>query len=126
MPKLTISEAESRVMEVLWSRSPLTADQVVDALAGETHWHEKTIKTLLNRLIRKGALHHQRDGRRYLYSPAVSRDDYVSQESRTLINRLFDGRVAPMLAHFREHEQLGPEDVEALRKLLDDIEHGEA
>ena len=126
MPKLTISEAESRVMDVLWTRSPRTADEVVEALSGATDWHEKTIKTLLNRLMRKGALNHERDGRRYLYSPAISREDYVSQESRTLINRLFDGRVAPMLAHFREHEQLGPEDIRALRKLLDDIERGQA
>lgn len=126
MPEITISEAESRVMEVLWTRAPLSADEVVAALADSTDWHEKTVKTLLNRLLRKGALHHERDGRRYLYSPAVRREDYVSQESRTLIERLFGGRVAPMLAHFREHEQLQREDIEALRKLLDDIDHGDA
>ncbi len=126
MPEITISEAESRVMEVLWTRAPLSADEVVAALAGSTDWHEKTVKTLLNRLLRKGALHHERDGRRYLYSPTVRREDYVSQESRTLIKRLFGGRVAPMLAHFREHEQLQREDIEALRKLLDDIDHGES
>ena len=126
MPEITISEAESRVMEVLWTRAPLSADEVVAALADSTDWHEKTVKTLLNRLLRKGALHHERDGRRYLYCPAVRREDYVSQESRTLIERLFGGRVAPMLAHFREHEQLQREDIEALRKLLDDIDHGDA
>lgn len=125
MPKLTISEAESRVMDVLWTRSPLSADDVVAALSSESDWHEKTIKTLLNRLLHKGALRHERDGRRYLYSPVVSREDYVSQESRTLIDRLFGGRVAPMLAHFRQHEKLQPEDIEALRKLLDDIERGQ-
>ena len=126
MPEITISEAESRVMEVLWTRAPLSADEVVAALADSTDWHEKTVKTLLNRLLRKGALHHERDGRRYLYSPAVRREDYVSQESRTLIERLFGGRVAPMLAHLQEHEQLKPDDVLALRKLLDDIERGQS
>lgn len=120
-----ISEAESRVMEVLWTRSPLSADDVVAALSKETDWHAKTVKTLLNRLLRKGALRHERDGRRYLYTPAISREDHVSRESRTLIDRLFGGRVAPMLAHFRQHEQLQPEDIEALRKLLDDIDQGE-
>jgi len=119
-----ISEAESRVMDVLWARSPLTADEVVAALSAGTDWHEKTIKTLLNRLLRKGALKHRKDGRRYLYSPTVSRESYVQQESRGLIDRLFGGRVAPMLAHLREHEQLEPEDIRALRKLLDDIERG--
>lgn len=124
MRKIQISEAESRVMQVLWDRSPLAADAVVDALTPSTGWQDKTIKTLLNRLLRKGALEHTRDGRRYLYSPAVSREDYLSQESRGLINRLFDGRVAPLVAHFREQEELSPEDVAELRRLLDDIEGG--
>jgi BlaI family transcriptional regulator, penicillinase repressor len=125
MKNISISEAESRVMDILWSRSPLSADEVVTALSANTDWHEKTIKTLLNRLLRKGALEHRKDGRRYLYSPAITRDDYVSQESRGMIDRLFGGRVAPMLAHFREHEQLQSEDIEALRTLLRDIEERE-
>ena len=123
---IAISDAESRVMDVLWARSPLSADDVVAALSSESDWHEKTIKTLLNRLLRKGALRHERDGRRYLYSPVVSREDYVSQESRTLIDRLFGGRVAPMLAHFQQHEKLQPDDIRALRTLLDDIERGQS
>ncbi|RAP56458.1 BlaI/MecI/CopY family transcriptional regulator [Oleiagrimonas sp. MCCC 1A03011] len=122
---MAISEAESRVMDVLWSRSPLSADDVVAALADHTDWHDKTIRTLLNRLLRKGALTHERDGRRYLYKPAVRREEYVSQESRSLIDRLFGGRVAPMLAHFREHEALSEDDIAALRRLLDDIDREE-
>ncbi|MGB8633904.1 MAG: BlaI/MecI/CopY family transcriptional regulator [Rhodanobacteraceae bacterium] len=124
MRKIQISEAESRVMQVLWERSPLGADAVVKALSPGTGWQDKTIKTLLNRLLRKGALRHERDGRRYLYSPAVSRDDYLNQESRGLVNRLFNGRVAPLVAHFREHEELSATDIAELRQLLDDIEHG--
>lgn len=125
MKNISISDAESRVMDILWSRSPLSADQVVDALSGDTDWHEKTIKTLLSRLLRKGALAHRKDGRRYLYSPTISRDDYVSQESRGMIDRLFGGHVAPLLAHFRQHEKLQPEDIRALRKLLEEIERTE-
>lgn len=122
MRKIQISEAESRIMQVLWDQSPLGADAVVDALTRSTGWHDKTIKTLLNRLLRKGALNHERDGRRYLYSPAVSREDYLIQESRSLVDRLFNGRVAPLVAHFREQEELGPDDVAELRRLLDEIE----
>jgi predicted transcriptional regulator len=125
MPKISISDAESRVMDVLWARSPLSADEVVAALAEQTDWHDKTVRTLLNRLLRKGALQHEREGRRYLYRPAVRREDYVSQESHHLINRLFGGRVAPMLAHFREHETLREDDIAALRELLDAIDDEE-
>lgn len=111
-------------MQVLWDQSPLGADAVVQALVPSTGWQDKTVKTLLNRLLQKGALKHTRDGRRYLYSPAVSRDDYLNQESRGLIDRLFNGRVAPLVAHFREQEELSPDDVAELRRLLDDIERG--
>lgn len=122
MRKINISDAESRVMEVLWQRSPLAADEVAAALADSTGWQDKTVRTLLNRLLHKRALSHRKDGRRYLYSPAVRREDYLNQESRSLINRLFDGRVAPLVAHFREHEELDRDDIAELRRMLDDIE----
>ena len=125
MRKINISDAESRVMDVLWQCSPLGADEVVAALADSTGWQDKTVRTLLNRLLRKGALTHRKDGRRYLYSPAVSREAYLNQQSRSLINRLFDGRVAPLVAHFREHEELSRDDVAELRRLLDAIERKE-
>ena len=74
---MQISEAESVVMEVLWARSPQSAEEVVDALAGRQEWQEATIKTLLNRLLNKGAVRAQREGRRYLYAPAIRREDWV-------------------------------------------------
>lgn len=122
MRKINITDAESRVMDVLWQSSPLGADEVVAALTDSTGWQDKTVRTLLNRLLRKGALKHQQDGRRYLYSPAVSRADYLNQESRSLVDRLFNGRVAPLVAHFREQEELSADDVAELRRLLDEIE----
>ena len=64
---MQISEAESQVMEVLWQRHPQAADEVISALSARTDWAEPTIKTLLNRLLRKGAIQADRDGRRYLY-----------------------------------------------------------
>ncbi len=123
---IRISQAESRVMQVLWQRSPLGADAIVEALAGQTDWHEKTIKTLLNRLLRKGAISAERDGRRYLYAPRITRDDWQAAESRSLLERAFDGRLAPMLVHFSRHEKLSARDVRELRELVDAIErqHG--
>lgn len=109
-------------MEALWERSPLSADEVVARLQLQTDWHEKTVKTLLNRLLRKGALSHERDGRRYLYRPAIPREAYISRESRNLLDRLFGGRVAPLLAHFSRTEQLSDADIAALRKLLEEID----
>lgn len=117
-----ISEAESKVMEVLWKKSPLNSEDIVSALLLPTGWHEKTIKTLLNRLLSKGAVRAEKDGRRYWYSPLLRRDDWRKQESRSLLDRVFGGKVAPLLAHFSQHEALSAKDVAELRKLLDAID----
>lgn len=119
---IRISEAESRVMQVLWDQAPLSADDIVETLSPHVDWHEKTVKTLLNRLLRKGAISATRDGRRYLYSPLLEREDWQAQESRSLLDRAFDGRLAPMLSHFSRHEKLSDKDIRELRKLVDAIE----
>ena len=119
---MQISEAESVVMDVLWRRHPLGADEVAAALASQQDWQEATIKTLLNRLLNKGAIAAERDGRRYLYSPLLKREAWVLEESRGLLDRLFDGRVAPLVAHFSEQRKLSRKDIAELRKLLEEID----
>jgi Predicted transcriptional regulator len=91
-PPVTISDAESRVMEVLWQKAPQTSEDIVAALLAPTGWHEKTIKTLLNRLLGKGAVSAEKDGRRYLYSPQLRREDWQRLESRSLLDRVFGGK----------------------------------
>jgi predicted transcriptional regulator len=124
-PVPAISEAESRVMEVLWRKAPQSSEEIVATLQRGSDWHEKTIRTLLGRLLGKGAVSAEKDGRRYLYSPTLSREQWQSQESRSLLDRVFGGRLSPLLAHFSEHEKLGAKDVAELRKLLDAIEKKE-
>lgn len=119
---IAISDAESRVMEVLWRQSPQSAEEIVATLQRATAWHEKTIKTLLNRLLGKRAVSAQKDGRRYLYAPLLRREDWQRQESRSLLDRVFGGRVAPLLAHFSQHEKLSAKDIAELRKLIDAID----
>jgi BlaI family penicillinase repressor len=119
---IVISEAESRVMGVLWQAAPLSSEDIVVALLEPTGWHEKTIKTLLNRLLGKGAISAEKDGRRYLYSPLLRREDWQQRESRSLLDRVFGGKVAPLLAHFSQHEKLTAKDVAELRKLIDAID----
>lgn len=120
-----ISDAESQVMAVLWDTAPRTSEDIVAVLAGTTDWHEKTVRTLLNRLLGKGAIRAEREGRRYLYAPVLTREQWQSQESRSLLDRVFGGRVAPLLAHFSRHEKLSARDIAELRRLIDDIERKE-
>jgi BlaI family transcriptional regulator, penicillinase repressor len=118
----SISEAESIVMEVLWRTSPIATEDVVAALSSSRHWQEATIKTLLNRLLKKGAIRAQRDGRRYLYSPLLEREHWLSVESKGLLDRLFDGRVAPLVAHFSKHRKLTKKDIAELKRLIAELE----
>ena len=119
---MQISEAESAVMEVLWRSHPLSAEDVVAALADSRQWQEATIKTLLNRLLKKGAIKASKDGRRYLYTPVLQRQAWMLGESQGLLERLFDGRVAPLVAHFSEHRKLSRKDIADLRKLLEELD----
>lgn len=119
---MQISEAESRVMQVLWERGPSTADEVMQSLSGVSDWQDATVKTLLNRLLKKGALAADAEGRRYRYRPLLAREAYVLEESRSLVERLFDGRIAPLVAHFSRHGQLDADDIAELRRLIEDID----
>ena len=122
---MQISEAESAVMEVLWARSPLAAEEIVAALAESRDWQEPTIKTLLNRLLNKGAIQAAKEGRRYLYSPVLSRDAWLAEQSAGLVDRLFGGRVAPLVAHFSEQRKLSSADIAELKRLITELDNGE-
>ena len=121
---MQISDAEAVVMDVLWKRSPLSADEVVASLSSRQDWQEATVKTLLNRLLKKGAIDAEKDGRRYLYAPVLQRGDWVQGESESLLDRVFGGRVAPLVAHFSEQRKLSRKDIAELRKLLEEIDDG--
>ena len=122
---MQISEAESVVMDILWARSPLGADEVAAALADRRDWQDATIKTLLNRLLNKGAISAEKDGRRYLYSPVLRREAWVQQQSEGLLARLFGGRVAPLVAHFSEQRKLSSADIAELKRLITELDNGE-
>lgn len=119
---MRVSSAESVVMEALWTAAPLAADDIVTAVAQGQGWTEATVKTLINRLLTKGAITAQKDGRRYLYSPAIVRSDYVTAESENLLGRLFDGRLAPLVSHFSEQRRLTPEDIAELKALIEELD----
>ena len=117
-----ISEAELAVMEALWSADgPLTAADVALRIDPARGWSDRTVKTMLGRLLAKGVLTHEEDGRRYLYRPTVARERYVAGESRRLVDRLFGGRAAPLVAHLAEGDGLSQDDISELEALLKEL-----
>lgn len=114
-----ISDAEWDVMKVLWERGALPAAEVVDALAGQKDWSPRTVKTLLNRLVRKGALEYEVSGRHYVYRARVAREACVRKETRSFLSRVFDGAAAPSLVRFIEAADLSSAELQQLRDLLE-------
>ena len=103
-------------MEVLWKDAPGYAE--VAGAFGRAGWSIRTVKTMLARLLAKGVLAHEEEGRRYLYRPAVARADYVAQESGRLIDRMFGGRVTPLVAQLAERDRLTDADIAEIEALL--------
>jgi BlaI family penicillinase repressor len=113
-----ISDAEWEVMNVLWSASPLTGGEVIDQLKDRRAWSPRTVKTLLNRLVKKGALAFATQGNRYLYRPAVTRDSCVRTESRSFLSRVFGDEVGPMLIQFVRQADLTAREIEEITQAL--------
>lgn len=120
-----ISEAEWEVMKVLWNKSPRTANDIVKELTGKTHWKRETIRTLINRLVGKKVLKFEKKGRQYHYSPRLSEAECIRAETESFVKRFGAGSIEPMLAAFVEDEELPPEKIARLRKLLDQMETGD-
>ena len=115
---MKISGAELEVMNVLWRRPGLGASDVFEALENRKDWNIRTVKTLLARLVEKGALATEQQGRRYLYSPIVAQREYKAHAARQFVDRVFSGRAAPLVAHLAESEGLTDEDIAELEELL--------
>lgn len=118
LPK--ISEAEWRVMKVVWARANPTTNDVVEALTPATKWKPKTIMTMLKRLVDKGALGYRQKGRVYEYYAKVDAAECEKAESRSFIQRVYGGSLKPMLSHFLEEEKLSKAEIEELKKILDE------
>jgi BlaI family transcriptional regulator, penicillinase repressor len=127
MPKPPkISDAEWEVMHVLWQSSPLTSSEVVNEVGSRMQWHPKTVKTLLARLVRKGALRYRQEGNRYWYTPVHPRERHVEAESRSFLDRVFGGRTTPALVHFVKAMNLSDDDLDELRQILEHMQKEDA
>ena len=116
LPK--ISEAEWRVMKLLWEKSPRSANEIIETLEGTVQWNAQTIRTLINRLVQKGAINFDKDGRSYLYSPQVQEKEVQRAETKSFVSRVFSGAMQPMIASFLEETDLSDDEIDQLEELL--------
>ncbi|WP_286235092.1 BlaI/MecI/CopY family transcriptional regulator [Thalassotalea sediminis] len=114
-----ISHAEFEVLDALWQQYPATANQVIERLNQQKPWHDKTVKTLLNRLVKKEAISYEKQQRSYLYTPLLDKETYTQNQSANLIERLFSGRVSPLIAGFAKDNKLNKDDINELKAIID-------
>ena len=116
---MQISDAEWTVMNLVWSTSPIEAAEVIERIAAANGWSAATVKTMLHRLVRKGALSAELVGKKYLYKPAVRKEACVRQASRTFLDRVFGGEATPALIHLVKTAKLSSKEVAEIRAILD-------
>ena len=113
-----ISDAEMLVLQALWDRAPMSATDLADQVGPANGWSLATVKTLLSRLLAKGAIEAESEGRRFRYRPAVERETVAGGQAGRLVERLFGGRVSPLVAQLAEQRDLDPEDLAELEALV--------
>ncbi len=116
----SISEAEWKIMKLLWRESPQPAYDLAQKLAESDGWSARMVKTLLNRLMRKGVLSYTTYKNLYLYQPLVSEEACIKVESESFLERVFDGSLSLMLVHYARHKKLSKEEIQALKKIIHD------
>ena len=118
-----VTDAEFEVLDALWQDAPAAASEIFDRIKKKTGWSAQTVKTLLARLVDKGAVAHEPDGRRYLYRPLLSKDNYARDAASTIVDRLFGGRAAPLVANLADSGKLSAKDIAELETILAELKH---
>ncbi|MFC0119259.1 BlaI/MecI/CopY family transcriptional regulator [Pseudoalteromonas xiamenensis] len=119
---IELSKAEFAVMDALWQGFPAKAADIIDRLSNQTEWHEKTIKTLLGRLVKKEAITFDKDGREYVYMPLIAKDEYTLKVSKSFLEHFFNGRLTALISGFAKQKDLSAEDINELKKIIQDWE----
>jgi BlaI family penicillinase repressor len=118
----SISDAEMVVLQQLWDEAPLSAQEIIERLKRHGTVHPKTIKTLINRLLNKGAVRFKEENRKYLYMPVLKKTDFYRIKTESFLNKFFDGELSPLLSFFSSQKKLSEKQIEELKQLVDKLE----
>lgn len=117
---IKISDAEWLIMKAIWQNSPSTASSVIKHLEQETNWSPKTVQTLIGRLVKKGALGVKKDTTLNEYYPLVSKEDCMREETKTFLQKVYDGSLKVLIANFVNNEALSSKEIEELKSILNE------
>ena len=122
MKPIKITDAEWEVMNILWRGVPVSCNDIAAEVAETRAWHLRTIRTMLDRLVSKGAVGMETSRRPFLFEPLISKQDCLQTESQSFVNRAFGGQPAAMLLHLVKHTKLKPEEIRQLKRILKEKE----
>lgn len=114
-----ISDAEYEVMKIIWDCAPINTNQVVEKLSETSTWSPKTIQTLLLRLVKKGAISKEKQGRIFVYTPLIQKEEYRCSASHNFLDRFYDGALGSMVLNFIRQEQLSDDEIQELKTILE-------
>lgn len=117
LPK--ISDSEWQVMKIIWQNHTVTSMEIINRLQKKTNWKAPTIKTLINRLLKKDAISFNKKGKEYYYFPIISEDECIKEESQSFLNKVFNGSLSSMVVNFVNAENLSNDEIEELKSILD-------
>lgn len=117
--KQKISEAEYEVMKVIWENFPISTNEIIEKFENKSEWSPKTIQTLISRLVKKGIITYKKQSRVYIYTPLISENEYINQESKSFLDKFYNGTINSMVLNFIEEDALSDEDIDELKKILD-------
>ncbi len=115
-----ISKAEWVVMKAIWTYAPCTSRKIIDELIETTKWKPKTIKSMINTLVKKNAVGVKDEDKAYIYFPLVTENECVKAESRSFLDRVFGGKANAAIANLINFEKMSKEEIEQLRKILNE------
>lgn len=119
---MQISDSEKFIMDILWQNSPLTAKEIIKQIDEMVKWQDKTVKTLINRLLKKQAISFEKQGREYCYYPLIGQEEYLQTETQNFIRRMFNGKVSSLVAAFAKKQKLSNQEIDDLKALLRDLD----
>ncbi len=117
--QVKLSDAEWKVMEILWENAPKTMMEITNALKEETGWTKHTVMSFLKRMEEKGALHYEEGERAKIYYPDLKREDAVLQETEEFLDKVFHGKLGLLLNAMVQQKELSEEEIEELHQILE-------
>ncbi|MBF8984274.1 BlaI/MecI/CopY family transcriptional regulator [Lutibacter sp. B2] len=115
-----ISDSEYDIMKLIWKQHPIKSQEIIEQVDVCNHWSEKTIKTMINRLLKKEAISYTKDGKSYLYYPLIQEVDYRILENKSFLKRVYNGSINAMVVHFIKDMKLSTQEIDELKNILDE------